>query len=324
MLSIDPDPPFKVAFLPLGFPFAFSPILSFIANSIVVISFISLKRFPNPLSSMIFAVNFMDMLYFIPKVVTFFIPPSSPEYCRVFQMISQYAMQSSLLWSSFFGHALMLFTKKYDFNAVRHAQKYYFMVSMLVPLPIAILMFFYSYAGYEDGKCVLTITRYEIAANASYFCLFISPIVLSIIMSLTFYKMSANNLRRFIRENDTNSLLTLLVYPGIIIICWMPVSLLNLTIPLFGTNPSPTLVLALQLLAHLQGFFEAIVYSQSKFWLRQAWDFVCCCCKIAPSQKRSESQPLVRSDSDRGYSITSNGRTVTEIDMERHKSENNL
>lgn len=310
------DPPFRVVFFPLEFPFAISPIISMIANALVLITFVFVKKSANPLHSMIFAVNLMDLLFCLPKVLSMVVLPSSTLYCHVFQTMAQCAMQSSMLCSAFFGHAFWIFSKDYKFDRVRQLRKYYFMICMLVPLLVAICSFIDPYAEYDsEKKCVLHIFRNEVISNLPFLMFFCAPIITSITLSIIFYIMAANNLRRFVRTTNANNLLTLIIYPAIIIVCWMPISITNAVV-ILGGNPSKYFVLSIQFLAHLQGLFEAIVYSQSKTWLKAAWRFLCCYKADPKSQIRPDTQAVTDADV-----FENGGRTYSDFEMERSKSD---
>ena len=318
MQSNSTEPPFKVVFFPLEFPFAISPMLSITANAIVALSFVFTKKSTNPLFGMVLAVNLMDILFCSPRVLSMVIPPSSTMYCHVFQMVVQFGMQSSMLCSAFFGHAFWIFSQDYKFDRVRQMRKYYFIICTAVPLSIAILAFAFPYLEYDSGGCTLFITRREIFENIRFILFFLTPIVASVTLSIIFYFMAAKNLRRFMKDYDANNLLTLIIYPAIVIVCWMPICITNFFV-IAGKTPNKYHVLSIQFIAHLQGLFEAIVYSQSKYWLRTLWNYVCCCCRVN-TQEKGESQRR-KSTIDMEILDNKGGRSYTEYEMERTKSE---
>ena len=250
----------EIYFYPISIGDSISTFLSAVATCLVVILGSAYKIHEKPLGKMILTVNFLDLIFCLTKLSVFVFPPSSTPYCKVLQAFSQSSLLASILWGTFFGHVLFRVVKYQRIEAIQSPFKWYVLISVVTAGGLGLATAFTEFIHYSDTKkaCVHPVTAGTLDVTNLVFG--VIPIGTCCFSGIAWYVLAAVILRNSRIVLKGRDLLALLVYPGIIIICWMPELTVNMTASLVGFNVSDVLNGILQNIFLLQGFLDAVVY----------------------------------------------------------------
>ena len=235
-------------------------LLSAISTIIVLIASIMGKFWTRALSTMIFAINAADCLYFMVKLSILLHDPDSDLTCMVMQAMNVFGITSSASWAVLFSHAFYTVLKNRNTAVISSLLKYYIPISFILPILTGFGTFLTNNIhSHGDGVCVYRIYVGEF----DWFVLFHLqlPLLFTIALCIIFYILSLRQLRNIVIEGNVTEGLTLIVYPVILIVCWGPLLTMQF-IAEFGVNVSPALAKTLRIISHLMGFFNAVVYGE--------------------------------------------------------------
>lgn len=287
----------EVVLFPIGMPYLISPILSGIATFIVIVCCIIFKSYKEPLGLMIFGITISDFAFCYVKTVYSIWLPSTDFMCKLAQGIGQYGVVSSVLWGAFFGHALLLITRSFQIDVLKTVTKYYLFFAVTVPLGLATLSIMTDYVVYENvngvERCIHKVYKGSVDVTFAVFTTI--PLLIGCILSIVWYAMAAKKLKQVIQGDNAKHLLTLIVYPAIMLGCWLPV-LGNFTLSPFGLESSAETRALFQAIDQMQGLLDALIYGGSKHALITKF-FLMLFCKKRRASNAVEMQNSGRSNS---------------------------
>lgn len=234
-------------------------ILSVISTFIVVIVSIYGKFWKKTLSTMIFSINLADFIFFSAKTFVLLYQPITDYGCQILQVICTFGLISSVTWGCIFGHAFYMVLKYKNLLVLNNYWRVYLTISIMVPLMALFGVFFTDNIRYVDGDCI-----YQVIPDKLDYLLLLrlhGPIVICIIMNVVWYILAIRILRGIVFTGSLKETLTLMIYPGILIVCLGPIITVH-TLIQFGVRPETILVEWMRGLAYSMGFFDAMIYGE--------------------------------------------------------------
>lgn len=259
-----------VQYFPMEMPYVIMPILSSIASAIVLITCVVAKLYKQPLDIMLFWINLSDFLFCFPKAFTLLLPPSGDAYCRITQFTTHFGVIASVVWGSLFAHALVLVLTSENTEILKKAIRVYLSISIIVPTALSVYCLTTDYVHYLYRENGHTCVHEVIQGKADYYSIIFTgmPILFCCLISIIFYIIAARRLNQ-ITEGPKLYMLALVLYPGVVLMCWAPSLITNLLIML-GVKPNPVLLQIFQALDQTLGFWDALIYGASKKSLQES------------------------------------------------------
>lgn len=263
----------KVTYFPIPYPYSIAPLLSCVSTVIAVILCLSTKSHRQPLTKMIIAINLSDFLFVLPKVLPVFI--GSDWYCKTLHVISRFGVLGSVFWSALFAHAFMTIVKHEQMEILEDRIRCYSVIGLIFP---AVLVVGVLAGGMEYNPTITSCVHLTAKGFFDWinFFSFAFPVMMGCLFSCLLYIKTARKLYYFVREGQENHIFTLVVYPAILIVCWIPSLFLTFLLAI-GVNVSNDMVTIFQAWDQLQGFFNGIAYTMSRQMIVAACKR--CCCK---------------------------------------------
>lgn len=242
-------------------PYLTASIISSLAALITITVCIIAKTYLEPLGKMLIAINTADLLYCSVQYLALIFPPESDHLCKVFQMISLFGALSSCMWGAFFGHGLMLLVRSRETGALSRVMPYYIVFAIGCPFGLSIGSLFTNFATASNQDCIHT---FQYGEHDLEFIAFVAiPIVITCVLCIIWFILAARQLKKLGEEEGSiKGLFVLVMYPGVMILCWTPVIIVALLI-FFEVSVDPSVILIAQAFDQLHGFFNAIVYGGS-------------------------------------------------------------
>ena len=272
----------RIMFLPPS-PLMIVPILSSLTTFLVIVFGIKSKSHKDTFGKMVIGISASGFLFSFPKWIGSVFPPTIQASCKILQVIAQFGLVSEVMWGAAFGHAFLTISQTYTLETISNKIKYYFFFSVLIPFGLAFGSIFTDLVEISEtsGECV---NRIKLGQFDYLFLIFMTlPITGSILLSCFFYFKAARNIRNFVIDSNPSYLFVLVIYPAISIICWLPITTVNV-LNYFGVTVSPTVATSCQAIDQSQGLIDSIVYGLSKSALRIAVQSMCICFKRVPSE----------------------------------------
>lgn len=252
------------------------PLISSTAILAVLASFYFTKAsMKNPLNKMVIAINLADLVFVLTKASASVIEPINDVHCKFLQVSAQSGIISSVFWGAFFGHALYIVAKYYQGDQIAKYMINYVIFGVFVPIGLSFGSIFTDYVVYSatnGGVCVHRLAAGQVDYDSLIFT--IIPIGIGCVLSVMWYFMAFLRIKNLVREGDKANLMMLMVYPGIMLLCWTPILIVS-TRTFFGLNSNHTFVSIARALDQLQGLFDAIVYSGLITTLKRGYNRTC-------------------------------------------------
>ena len=253
----------NVAFFSTELQFKICVGLSLSFTLLMLLLSLTSKLYKEILGKMVFLILLADFFFVLPKLIAFFDFRKSYWKCNIMQAISHFGLISSFLWSACFGHALLTLTKRENISDVKNNMTLYISLAVLSPFLSTVISMYTGFVVYldETNTCVHQVVVGQ--TDYQYILFTDVPLLLACSFSLFSYICAARDIRRLMSPEYRKEVLTLMVYPGILLLCWLPNLIVNAML-IAGIRTSTTLNTDLQVLAHLQGFLDALVYGGSR------------------------------------------------------------
>ena len=248
-----------IIFLPTDWNSSISIIISGLATFTVVVYGFYAKISRDVLGKMVLAVNIADLAFCLIMLSVHVYSGSTGFYCKAIQAMAHCSLLYSLFWGTFFGHAFYTLVKHQTTLVIEKSYRYYMAISSVCSIGLSMATFFTNYSEYDShlDACVHLVQSGELDVTLILFSQV--PITCVTVMGTYWYIRAAYLLNGDGGNLKVKNPLTLLVYPGIVIVCWLPVNLVSTLIG-FGITPSRFVDLFTKNLYELQGFFDAVVY----------------------------------------------------------------
>ena len=248
-----------ITFFPMEYPFVLAPAVSALASFIVMIVCLCNDPFKTPLGKMLFHINLADFFFCFPKSLTAFILPSSDIFCKLIQLVTQFGLISSAVWGALFGHTLMIFSQRLGTEKLSNCMKYYYIFALILPAILSFLGLVTKYVNYSETEEACIHRVYHSRPDYHYIFFIDIPLLSACFFSVLWYLLAAKQLKKMLSKQETKFLFTLIVYPAILLVCWVPILTTNALI-MYGLNVKKGLYVAFQALDHMQGLLDAVVY----------------------------------------------------------------
>lgn len=242
-------------------------VLSSLGTCYIMMTLFLLKLFSNPLSRMIFFISLCDLIINITMIRLYSISHSelNESRCRFYVGIAHYIVLSSFCWATCFTHAFYKVVQEHTDHVINSKMKIYFAISVLLPVPLAILADVWDFVEYSPQPGRLCYHKLVHGAiDKSFFYTENIPFAIALALSFYFCLRSVRLMHQMDETKDRLRFLYIMQFPIILLICWFGQQLnvifaqLGLTLPL-----GKTIGVMFQTLIYLQGFINAIVYGVS-------------------------------------------------------------
>lgn len=300
-----------IPFFPSDTLLLICPFLSFIACLAALIASLSLRLYKDSMGVMSLYIIIADLCFEFPKLIACFGYEKSFHFCNIMLAFSHFGMVSSFFWAAFFAHLLFRVAKTHNVHVSKKYMTLYVVCAVVLPILHTIASMFTDYVEYNPTtrSCIHTMTVGQVDYGYVFYTQL--PLVMAILMSLYWYVGTILQLRHVFEKGHDFDLLTLILYPAILIICWTPATIAS-TMAFFGIRPNPSLVAVFQGLVQLQGFFDALVYGRSKSLFRFIW--LCCRKRRSIDQRISQSSEQDSIDTEEALRLSLMRREIRKID----------
>ena len=320
-VSFASDNYFDVEYFSNWLPSLISPALSVIATFLAVLTCVISKFYREPLGFMVFAINLSDFLFCFCKLSVLAIQPTSDTYCHILQAVSYTSLLSSSIWGALFGHALLISSKYQSTLIIKRVIHVYSFCATMIPLFMGTATAFTDYVIYSD-KVQSCVHRIYIGEFDYTFLIFGTiPVGGTCLFSLVWYVLAAFHLKKLIAKEQLGKVLTLFIYPGIFLVCWMPIVVKNVLVP-WGIKPSPTVTIILREVAQLHGLLDALVYGGGLRNLGKSLK-QCCLGKASAKSLRASGVEIDHSLATTEGLLTSSGRVDVGFSVNDSDKESN-
>lgn len=234
--------------------------LSGIALLLLIVTSILLKTYRGVFGQMIIISAVCSLIYSTP--FDYFIAPGIIG-CDVMSFMNEFGLIASCLWSTFYAHLLTLVVYN-KISSIRRLLIIYTLSSLTLSLILSFLALQLEYSEYdEDAQMCVHITDPD-EMDWSLFVTRIAPVFLMISVSLVFYYLTSKKLKiikKYLnRESSKGSFLLLLLLPAILILLWLPITVLCMIMVIWGVEVGSVLYSLLFLLTKLHGIIMSIIY----------------------------------------------------------------
>lgn len=211
------------------------------------------------LGKMVLIVNMADFVFILTKAIAFLFHPTNDLYCRISTMISHVALMMSFTWGVFFANLLYETSKLCSIDSIPIRFRNYSIISAIISIVLGLGVLFSNYVIYsaELKTCVHRVYFREFDATMTFFAI-IPTFVLSS-MCVFWYVNGGLNIKRFNPKLNNKPLLTLMLYPAVVIVCYFPGLVTNILI-IFEHIPNETVGVILRNLFQLHGVLNALAY----------------------------------------------------------------
>lgn len=261
--------------------------LSLLASLIVIIFNCFSPLNMDAFRKMVFGVFIGDILFYIPKVTAGFPYTKSGLFCDIVEAIALFGGISSFFWAASFASALYKVVKHENSQVVEQAFKHYFLFSVGLPILFAIGVSLIDFVKYDPDTFSCVHPTYVGEVDYSFIFFADVPLVIASGLSIIWYIMASVHIRKYLAKAGKSEVVTLLLYPAIMLVCWIPVRTAHI-LTLCGFAPSQSLVVKLQAWGHLQGLFDALVYGGSKSAIKVLCNFRNCCKKSEAAKSKAQ------------------------------------
>lgn len=236
-----------------------SPALSLVATFLATIVCILSKFYKEPLGLMVFAINTADFFFCFCKLTVIVHTPPNTTYCKILQVFTYISLLSSSFWGVFFGHALFVSAKRQTTLVLSGLTKYYCIFAIVIPVIVGMTIPFTDYVIYSPAVQTCVHRIYDGKVDYTFIFYGAIPIIGVCLMSILWYFLAGFHLKKLLGKQNASSIIALIAYPAIFIICWTPIMFKN-TLAMVGIVPSNTMSIILRELCQLHGFLDAVVY----------------------------------------------------------------
>lgn len=304
-----------VSFFPNTPFFVICVMISTAVTGILLLISLVAKLYKGPLGTMSFYVLLSDFLFGFPKVIAYFQPPTSFNSCNILQGISHYGLIASFFWAAFFGHAVLSMMKYQDIENLSKYISYYFILGNILPITTTIGSMYTDFIEYlpESNLCVHKVILDEL--DYQYIIYTSIPLLISCVLSIIWYILAAFRLKQLVEGQSNLDYIGLMLYPAVLLICWLPNLTIN-TIMQLGRTVDSSVVTGFQILGNSQGIFDSMVYGGSKKIIQKVRE------QIQKCRRRSNSKETCsNSDPNSSASALSSPNLIDSLIYEEEEEE---
>ena len=269
-------------------------VLSILASSTLLIFCLAYKLYRRPLE---FLVTWIMLPHFLASFTTFlfgFPFPKTILVCKIGMVIELFCDSSAFLWSAFFGHALLTTIKSQRLETIDGFKLRYFLFGTVAPLLYSFVNFFQYWVESSNDVCVYHIPRQ--GSGKTLFVLTTIPLYILFGLCLWWYSRAIMRTRTHLEKEYKSQALVLLMYPGILIICWLPELVFNMLIYM-QIVPNSSIFAVVKNLDYIQGLLESAIYGISRNMFRVVREyFRKCICLNRAREELLDGSLLMRSE----------------------------
>ena len=235
--------------------------LSLAAATIISLACLLSRNRKKPLTIMVLLISLSNIIFDASKLLSLAIEAKTQFTCQIYEAVSLFGFLSSITFAACFGHALFMVLKSKDIRILSKMVKYYFYMGTIYPFVNAVASMYFNSVYYLQyaSECVYQIDRNT--QNWPRHVFWHVPLAIAVLLSLLWYRASflqAQNLRI---ANTEKQSLTLLVYPGILVVCWAPVCITEVIAELDPYTHYNSMKW-FKMLAYSMGLLNAIAYGE--------------------------------------------------------------
>ena len=259
-------------------------VLSILGSIFNIITTIYLKKSDIIISKMVIYLSLADLAASIATVLVLELLISSEFTCQSVTFVMYFAFGSSLSLTCCFAHSLYAITK-FDIQNLVNYLKFYQIISMAVGSIIGALSLIIKVNGIRENKCIFIVTegRFDLGSLV---------VTIPSAISIIYCGISYILVIRQLRELGTRTHAELLLYPAILILCYLPYLFLT-----WNSEPVFWLSYIGGALGNSQGLFNALAYGLSKK-IVDGYRNKCCRRRNDESQSEQEESIEVSQSSD--------------------------
>ena len=253
------DEPIEIDFYPIRPVHNIGSFISIASIGLLLLVGTIFKSFNKPLGPMVLVVIVTDLFFCLLKCSGIVYHHPNAVYCKVMSTITQTLLLVSLTWSVFFAHSLYTVMKSQSLAVLKTNFKNYSIISIFIAGAFGAAMPFTDFVVYspQANKCWHIITNGR--ADITFSAFTTLPMTICCGLAIYWYIKTGVQLKHAGHKIDSQYILTLLAYPGIIIICVLPLVILD-AMNWFGDFQSSFTRNFLGNVFMLMGALDAFVY----------------------------------------------------------------
>ena len=234
-----------------------------------------------------------DFIYFLPKSIVAFSFLRGDFFCTAATVIVETGKCLAFAFSVIFAYSFYLVAKISDGGSVINKKiQTFFYVSIIPSVLMGLLTIVFQYIKYDpqNNDCRRPVTGHSGALDYKYIILATIPMAMATLANIVFIVWGYILSRRNPTKSTCRSLSLMLLYPGVILVCWIPIFCVA-TLGYFSDSGRLTQKSynAVETLVNLQGTLDVLVYGVTAQRLRK----LCSCFKFKP--ERASDEYLVNS-----------------------------
>lgn len=268
--------------------------LSIVSSLVVLVVCVVYKLYRQPLEFMVTWTTFAHVTGSVIELILGAPFGKTALDCKIATVVELFSDISTFHWTSFFGHALITTIKTQNMDAIVRYKLRYFLFGTIVPLFYSLVNFFQKWIDVSNNICVYRIPRQ--GHEGILFVLSTIPFYIMFGLCLWWYIRAIIRMRKELDKEYRSQAFVLLLFPGILIVCWLPDLVLNMLIYLQFV-PSTTAFTVMKLLDYSQGFLDSMVYGISRNVFKYARKQLRKCRKRFNKNSEEESFTVHRMDS---------------------------
>lgn len=255
----DPDPDYKSAVAIAELTKFVACLLSVTASLLIAFTVILLKTYREPIARMIIGIITADFGYSILGILLYLLNTDTDLICNILSGLQSYARVASFCCACCFAHALFSVMRTQDATSFTKRLWIYFYTSIIFPICFPVYTVLRKYMNAVKNQELEVCQRpSQDTFDYDMFLLFSLPTIATFLYSLGCYLLVIKQIRKI----GHREVFTLLVYPGITIICWGPYLIFRTLLECGMPIPFWLQIIAVTLCA-LQGVLDSLVYGFS-------------------------------------------------------------
>lgn len=290
-------------------------VLSLIGCIFNLITTIVLKITTHTLGKMVICLSLMDIFVNFSGILES-VRTDSDIYCGSITFLSAFGYGGSLTWTCCFAHLLYVTVNKDIGNRSADAYfKIYNGVSGAIAVTIAFIAVIFQLNTVQEHLCW---SRSDDNLGWVLVSLRTAPVSIALIYCIGCYLVIIRKLKTF--QEDLH--LELLLYPLVLVICYLPFALMRMSIQFFNADVPFSLEILSVILYDSQGLLNALAYGLSKRIFTKSGGRQCLhsvnCCWGRRRKRRAEHFDSTSSDSVLAAELLGSIKNESEIEPPKY------
>lgn len=265
---MSPDRPSTIAFFPNDMVSYICILISGICCLIVLACSFCTGIYKTSLGRMVANIILFDVVAYLAMILgscDFF---KYDFLCKVSETLVTGSLFSSSLWAAFIGHALLCAMEQSNSDVLKTLLPKYTFYANIMPFVFMMPSLGINYVEYMEDQNICTHKMIPGKFDYTYFIFGYTPIIVPCGLSIFWYVKVLIKMRTYYNMEQRVKAYKMLLYPTMLIICWMPILTINM-LTAFNIKVDQRIIDMFENFGHLQGFLDALVYGASKKMIDQ-------------------------------------------------------